>query len=220
MADHKIAIETAFLVSVFLLDDTNVSLLCVLRSISHPGILPFFAIPTWLYSWVVTDSIWRDCLGGYTTQIVTSLVVLSTNQSPSFALKCMIEGVAFATGTDGQQTIRCDEISHQHLIPELFLAQDRVVGCAQHNCKPIIHCFSCSLYTAAVVFSVEYFNTLPLTLICCLLSPLPSNPSKVQTCCVGIGLKDTKVQGCIPQDSQSAVPDWERPKILKILRHL
>eukprot|EP00957_Ditylum_brightwellii_P049011 3718698-Ditylum_brightwellii.AAC.1 len=97
MADHKIAIETAFLVPVFLPDDPHVWLLCSLRLISHPGILPFFAVLTWCYSWVVADRIWRDCLGGYTTQIATSLVVVSTDQPPYFALECMIEGVAFAT---------------------------------------------------------------------------------------------------------------------------
>eukprot|EP00957_Ditylum_brightwellii_P082447 6268695-Ditylum_brightwellii.AAC.1 len=69
MADHEITIETAFLVSVFLSDDSHVSLLRILSSINHPGILPFFAVLTWLYSGVVADSIWRDCLGGYTTQI-------------------------------------------------------------------------------------------------------------------------------------------------------
>eukprot|EP00957_Ditylum_brightwellii_P171013 13018208-Ditylum_brightwellii.AAC.1 len=121
MADHKIAIETVVLVPVFLSDDPHAWLLCSLRSISRPGILPFFAVPTGCYSWVIADSIWRDCLGGYTTQIVMSLVVASTNQPPYFAMECMIEGVAFATGTDGPQTIWCDEISHQHLIPELFL---------------------------------------------------------------------------------------------------
>eukprot|EP00957_Ditylum_brightwellii_P129679 9892355-Ditylum_brightwellii.AAC.1 len=101
MADHKITIEIAFFVSVFLLDDTHVSFLYILCLISHPGNLPFFAVPTWLNSWVVTDSIGRDCLSGYITQIVTSFVMSSTNQPPNFALKCMIEGLAVATSTNG-----------------------------------------------------------------------------------------------------------------------
>eukprot|EP00957_Ditylum_brightwellii_P208050 15355648-Ditylum_brightwellii.AAC.1 len=79
----------------------------------------------------------------------------STNQPPNFATKCMIEGVAFATSTDGWQTVWCDEISHQHLISELFLVQDCVVGCAQHNRKPIVRGFPRPLYTATAVFSVE-----------------------------------------------------------------
>eukprot|EP00957_Ditylum_brightwellii_P187930 14308393-Ditylum_brightwellii.AAC.1 len=75
-----------------------------------------------------------------------------TSDASAHHQSCMLECVLFAiTITNLWKVLRCDDIVHQHLVIELFLAENCVVDSAWYNQKPLIESILSPLDTAMPV---------------------------------------------------------------------